>query len=172
MDRDLWRGENYREFLAARRQLLADAANRLLEDLLAGHSLHGDTASALASTDLEGEPEEVVAATTLVDVAGPQEDDEKLECSYWAEENGLPAPHMDFSHVDEGSGEELAVFDLAWPEGLQPGFSQPVAILLDETREVEEAANRAGYRFFTTVEEFKEYVGKTIFPEPEEAMAG
>ena len=45
MDRDLWRVENYREFLAARRQLLADAANQLLKDLLAGQSLQGDVAS-------------------------------------------------------------------------------------------------------------------------------
>ena len=78
---------------------------------------------------------------------------------------------IDRSHVDESSGEGLAVFDLAWPEGLQPGFSQPVAILLNEPWEVEEAANRAGYRFFTAVEEFKEYVEKTILAEPEEVMA-
>ena len=87
------------------------------------------------------------------------------------EENGLPSPHIDFICVDESSGEELAVFDLAWPEGLQSGFSQPAAILLDEPREVEEVANRAGYRFFTTVEGFKEYVEKTILADPEEGIA-
>ena len=43
--------------------------------------------------------------------------------------------------------------------------------MLNEPREVEEAANRAGYRFFTTVEEFKEYVEKTILADPEEVMA-
>lgn len=65
----------------------------------------------------------------------------------------------------------MAVFDLAWPEGLQPGYSQPVAILINEPREVEEVANRAGYRFFTTIAEFKAYVEKVILAEPEEAVA-
>jgi hypothetical protein len=37
--------------------------------------------------------------------------------------------------------------------------------LLNEPREVEEAANRAGYRFFNTVEEFKEHVEKSILSE-------
>lgn len=171
MNRDLWRVENYREFLAARRQLLADAANRLLEDLLAGQSLQGAAASEPAAVEIESVPTEEVAAATLIGVAASQEDDEKLECAYWAEENGFPSPHIDFVCADESSGEDLAVFDLAWPEGLQPGFSQPVAILLDEPREVEEAANRAGYRFFTTVEEFKEYVEKVILAEPDEAVA-
>jgi hypothetical protein len=114
---------------------------------------------------------DVVAAVTLVGAAASQEDDEKLACAYWAEENGLPSPQIDFVCADETSGEELAVFDLAWPEGLQPGLSQPVAILLNEPREVEEAANRAGYRFFTTVDEFKEHVEKVILAEPEGVMA-
>ena len=54
-----------------------------------------------------------------------------------------------------------------WPEGLQPGFSRPVAILLNEPREVEEAANRAGYHFFIAAEEFKEHVEKKVLLEPE-----
>ena len=80
------------------------------------------------------------------------------------------AVQIDFVCADENSGEALAVFDLAWPEGLQPGLSQPVAILLNEPREVEEAANRAGYCFFTTVEEFKEYVEKTILAKLDEVV--
>jgi hypothetical protein len=171
---DLWRVENYREFLAARRRLLADAANRLLEDLLEGQSLQGEAAGEPAPTDLESTPTEdetETSAAVLVGIAVSEEDDEKLECAYWAEEHGLPSPHIDLVYVDVSSGEELAVFDLAWPEGLQPGFSQPAAILLNEPREVEEVANRAGYRFFTTVEEFKEHVEKAILAKPEEAMA-
>jgi hypothetical protein len=39
--------------------------------------------------------------------------------------------------------------------------------LLNEPREAEEVANRAGYRFFTTVEEFKKYVEKEILAETE-----
>lgn len=173
IDQDLWRVENYREFLIARRQLLADAANRLLEDLLAGQDLQGTTAGNFipAPTKSTAIADEVPVAS-LESVGVSQEDDEKLGCAYWAEENGLPVPQIDFICADEASGDELAVFDLVWPEGLQPGFSQPVAVLLNEPREVEEAANRAGYRFFTTVAEFKEYVEKTLVNEPKETMVG
>jgi hypothetical protein len=168
MDRDLWRVENYREFLAARRQLLADAANRLMEDLLQGQSLHGELdVGEPATTDPENIPTEVdVPAAAFVGVAASEEDEEKLDCAYWAEENGLPSPHIDFAHFGANGGEQPAVFDLAWPEGLQPGLTQPVAVLINEPREVEEAANRAGFRFFTTVTEFKEHVEKTILGEP------
>jgi hypothetical protein len=36
MDRDLWKIENYRDFLTARRELLAKAANHFLDSLLHG----------------------------------------------------------------------------------------------------------------------------------------
>ena len=65
---------------------------------------------------------------------------------------------MEYELVDEATGRPLAVLDLAWPEGLQPGLSQPVAILLDEAIETEQAANAAGYRFFVNIPAFKEDV--------------
>ena len=55
-------------------------------------------------------------------------------------------------------GEAIAVLDLAWSNGLQEGKSQPVALLIDEDKEVEEAANSAGYRYFTDIKAFKQYV--------------
>ncbi len=55
-----------------------------------------------------------------------------------------------------------AIFDLAWPEGLGQGLSRPVALLLDEGPEIEEAANRAGFRFFTDIAEFRGYVRREI----------
>ena len=54
------------------------------------------------------------------------------------------------------------MLDLAWPDGLQEGLSQPVALLIDEGQETEEAANRAGYRYFTDAESFRAYVRKEI----------
>jgi hypothetical protein len=59
---------------------------------------------------------------------------------------------------DPETGEPLAVLDLAWPDGLQSGLSRPVALLIDEGQETEEAANRAGYRYFTDAESFRLYV--------------
>ncbi len=59
---------------------------------------------------------------------------------------------------DLNTGDPIAVLDLAWPNGLQEGYSQPVAVLIDESREIEEVTNRAGYRYFTDLETFEDYV--------------
>ena len=60
------------------------------------------------------------------------------------------------------AGAPLAIFDLAWPEGLGQGLRRPVALLLDEGPEIEAAANRAGFRFFKGIEEFRAYVRREI----------
>ncbi len=62
----------------------------------------------------------------------------------------------------------MAVLDLAWPDGLQAGLSVPVALLINEGPETEEAANRAGYRYFTDVDEFRAYVRREILAEDED----
>lgn len=54
------------------------------------------------------------------------------------------------------------MFDLAWPNGLQEGLSEPVALLLDEGKEAEKAANKAGFRYFTDEDEFLKYVKTTV----------
>ena len=46
------------------------------------------------------------------------------------------AAALGFELADEGTGAQLAMLDLAWPEGLQPGLSTPVAVLLNEPPEV------------------------------------
>jgi hypothetical protein len=45
---------------------------------------------------------------------------------------------------------------------LQEGLSQPVALLIDEGPETIDTANRAGYRYFTDAEEFRDYVLQEI----------
>jgi hypothetical protein len=56
------------------------------------------------------------------------------------------------------SGEQRAVFDLAWPNGVQEELSQPVAVLLNETSDTIAIASQAGFRCFTATEEFRRYV--------------
>ncbi len=159
MDRDLWRVENYREFLAERRRMLADAANRLLDDLLAGEAPQlGQAEEPVAEPDESTlHVETPTSGAALVGAAASEEDEQKLECAYWAEDQGLPSPQIDYIYADPVSGEQLAVFDLAWPEGVQEGLTPPVAVLLGETPETEQVANHGGYLFFTDVEEFKTY---------------
>jgi len=67
--------------------------------------------------------------------------------------------------IDEATGELKVIIDLAWANGLQEGLSQPVALLIDEEKEIEEAVNRAGFRFFTGFEEFQKYVKTDILAE-------
>ncbi|HUT10778.1 MAG TPA: hypothetical protein VMY42_09795, partial [Thermoguttaceae bacterium] len=72
---------------------------------------------------------------------------------------------------DEESGDVMAILDLAWPDGLQEGLSQPVAVLIGEGEEVEEAASQAGFRFFSSVRSFRRYVKEEILAEAELEVA-
>ena len=62
----------------------------------------------------------------------------------------------ELSHAD--TGEPLAILDLAWPNGLQEGYSAPVALLLEEPPETLRIANDYGFRYFTSAAAFKHYV--------------
>ena len=60
--------------------------------------------------------------------------------------------------ADNTTGEQKAVFDLAWPNGIQQNLSQPVAVLFKESSETIAIASQAGYRCFTTTGDFHRYV--------------
>jgi hypothetical protein len=75
----------------------------------------------------------------------------------WVIDQGLPAGQVLFELTDN-SGRAVALLDLAWPDGLQPGLSQPVALLIDESGEILSPTNQQGYRCFTSVGQMKEYV--------------
>jgi hypothetical protein len=152
-DPQLWKYENYREFLSERRSLLAEAANGFLDSLNAGTA-----------------PEvEVIAATEPAVLHSPAgavapEDEEVLllDLNQWVIDQGLPEGEFFVELIDSESHNVVALIDLAWPDGLQAGYSQPVAVLLNEEAEIEEAVNQAGYRFFTDIPTFKRYVQTEI----------
>ena len=54
------------------------------------------------------------------------------------------------------------MLDLAWPSEPQEELSQPVALLIDEGDQTEGACNRMGYRYFTSVNDLKEYVRQEV----------
>ena len=56
----------------------------------------------------------------------------------------------------------VAVFDLACPNGLQQGLSDPVAILLNEGHDLLRIANDRRYRAFTSIEDFRRYVENEV----------
>jgi len=149
MDPELWKIENYLGFLAARRELLANAANEFFEELRGG----------VRPT----EPEAEAAPAALP--PSPAIDDEAqviAAVNEWIESQGLPRGELAFELVDQSSGEIDAVLDLAWPEGIQVGLTSPVALLLNEDSSVEEAAGRHGFRFFVSEEELTKYVGSLL----------
>jgi len=151
-DPALWKIENFREFLDARKALLAAELNRRMEELL-----HGDTRW------LAG-PTAAVSGTLLV-TGGitSEEEEEQLEAiNDWMEEMGLSRGILAYDFADAATGEQRAVFDLAWPSGIQEELSQPVAVLLNESADTIGIASQAGYRCFTSSEEFRRYVSNDI----------
>jgi hypothetical protein len=149
MDPELWRIENYLEFLAARRALLAEAANKFLDELGGG-----------TAPDVEAGPR-VIEEHVRAGEAELEEDDEArviAEFQGWIADLGLAEGLEDYELVDEQTGEALAILDLAWPEGVQVELTEPVALLLNEPSEVERVAAERGFRFFTSVSALREYV--------------
>jgi hypothetical protein len=151
-DPALWKIENFREFLDARKALLAAELNRRMEELL-----HGDTRW------LAGPTAAVSATSTVTGGITSEEEEEQLEAiNDWMEEMGLSRGMLAYDFADAATGEQRAVFDLAWPSGIQEELSQPVAVLLNESADTIGIASQAGYRCFTSSEEFRRYVSNEI----------
>lgn len=154
----LWKVDNYRAFLEARKELLAAEVNGRMKDLLQGETRWFDGPAT---------PPEV---TKVVGGIASEEEEEQLEdLNRWVGERGLAAGVLAYDFADATTGEQRAVFDLAWPNGIQPELSQPVAVLLNEGRETVAIASQAGFRCFTDVGEFKRYVTSEIIA-AEEAL--
>jgi hypothetical protein len=152
MDRNLWKIENYRGFLEARKELLAQEMNQRLEELL-----HGDThwMDSFAAT--------IPTTVAIMGGIGSEAEEETLKAlSTWMTDQGLPSGEIAYDFVDPDTREQKAVFDLAWPSGIQEGLSQPVAVLLNEAAETMAIASQAGFRCFTSVAAFKQYVEREI----------
>ena len=119
--------------------------------------LHGDTRW------LAGAPAAVlVAPVTVAGITSEAEEQELEALNARVEEQGLALGQLAYDYADPETGEHLAIFDLAWPNGLQEELSQPVAVLLNMGREPLAAASRAGFRCFTSTGAFKAYVRKDI----------
>ena len=151
-DPALWQMERFPDFLKARKILLAAELNRRMEELL-----HGDTQW------LTG----VAAQTpTSVEIAGgisSEEEEAQLESlNTWIESEGLPRGILAYDFADQQTGQQQAVFDLVWTDGIQEELSQPVAVLLNEDAATLAIASQAGFRCFTEVDSFRRYVKDEI----------
>ena len=155
-DPDLWKMKNYREFLEARRKLLAEETNKRMTELL-----HGDLRW------LEGAAVKKEAPVSMVvgGITSEPEEDELEALNDWVDAQGLPRGQLLFEYTDQDGGEQRAVFDLAWPNGIQEELSQPVAMLLNEGVETLALASSAGFRCFTDTESFKAYLVREVLGE-------
>ena len=151
-DPSLWKIENYRDFLEARKALLAIEANTRMQELL-----HGETRW------LEG-PAAVIPPPVVVKggITSEAEEEALEELNDWIEVQGLPRGVLSYGFADAETGQQRAVFDLTWPNGIQEELSQPVAVLLNEPAEVLSIASQAGFRCFTDTDDFRRYVQKEI----------
>ena len=80
----------------------------------------------------------------------------------WMESVGLPRGVTSFDFSDADTGHQKAVFDLAWPTGVQEELSVPIAVLLNEPAETLALASSAGFRCFTSITAFKNYVENEV----------
>lgn len=91
-------------------------------------------------------------------ITSENEDLKLEELNDWVNAQGFARGEISFDHSDPETGTQVAVFDLAWPEGLQSGLTSPVAVLIDETADVLGMASEAGYRCFTSIAAFRTHV--------------
>lgn len=155
-DERLWKIENYRDFLAARRELLAQAANKFLDKLL-----HGE----MPETEAPAFTHVQVDAPRPISIASDEEETALLQVMDWMKEKGLPSGELGYELPLAENGDAI-VLDLAWPNGIQEGLSRKVALLIDETPETLTIVNHADYEYFTNVEELKRHVQHDILGEP------
>ena len=151
-DPALWRIERYRDFIEARKSMLADELNKRMEELL-----HGDTAWLAGPAAATPKPYDIIGATS-----NHEEERELDELNQWVVDRKLPPGHRAYDFVNEETGEQAAIFDLAWPNGIQEELSPPVVVLLNEEPATIVMASQAGFRCFTTVDDFKRYVETEI----------
>jgi hypothetical protein len=148
----LWKTDRYLDFLDARKTLLAAEANRRFEELL-----HGDPRwMGTAAPVIEAE------TPTMGGITSEVEEAELESLNDWVEGQGLPRGQIGFDYADPATGAQKALFDLAWPEGLQAGLSAPVAVLLNESADILALASGAGFRCFTSSADFRAYVENEI----------
>lgn len=152
MDERLWKVENYLEFMEARKELLAQEANKRMRELL-----HGD------ERWLEGDAIKVQPQYSA-GIETDAEEQELQQVNAWVQAKGLAPGVLAFEYADP-AGMPRAVFDLAWPQGLQAELTQPVVLLLNEPMETIAIASGAGYRCFTSREAFQQYVLSEILAE-------
>jgi hypothetical protein len=143
-DPALWRLDRYPDFLAARRELLAAAANELLTELRTGRD--APSRPLLERVAMEPSDGQVDDRATTVTMLLTELD-----------ELGCTPPLTDTEIANPETGRVLAIAEAFWPYGLQPGQGAPVVLELDEAEADLSRLAELGYEVFTSIEALRGY---------------
>jgi hypothetical protein len=142
-DPALWRIDRYRDFLAARRELLAASAQKFLAGLRNGAAQ--PKPEVIRPVVVVGETDDVRTAQITALVA-------ELTAMGYAE------PALDCEVADPATGRELAVAEAYWPDGLQVGQGRPVVLELDPESADLPRLEELGFEVFTSVDALRGFV--------------
>jgi hypothetical protein len=145
-DPELWKVENYLDFLAARRELLANAAQSFLTELASGTDTPAQE-PLRPMTVLSSEPDDARSVQVREMV------DELLRL-------GFAEPELDTAISDPERGVVLAEAEAFWPKGLQLGIGQPVVLELDPDQADLARLQELGYEVFTSVDSLLGFVNR------------
>lgn len=147
-DPALWRKDRYLDFLAARRELLAEAARTFLGELRDGGAPNG--------------PVQELAPVQMVSQAA-DDDPRAVQISGLIDEllrEGCVEPRTDAEISDPDTGRELAIAEAFWPDGLQPGRGRPVVLELDPDQVDLQRLKELGYEVFTSPDALLGFVNR------------
>ena len=156
-DPALWSVDRYPDFLAARRELLAEAANGFLDRLRSGGAA--------------GSPQPLERLTIVSGETGDDTDyrrDQVTALVAELVELGCADPAVDCEVSDPATGEVLAIAEACWPEGLRPGQGDPAILELDPAGADLARLKELGYEVFTSAGSLRSHVrrqhGETASP--------
>ena len=150
-DPALWEIDRFPNFLARRRELLAEAADSMLGELRRGTG---------------HEPvDEPVLEQGPVSVWGADDEEATLAgVRAWMHDRGMERGIQYFALLALDGQVEEGVLDLAWPDGLEFG-GERIALLLDEPAELKDIAARHGFRCFTSPDALLAYAEQQLADE-------
>ncbi|MCL2046622.1 MAG: DUF262 domain-containing protein [Oscillospiraceae bacterium] len=134
--------DNYLQFLEKRKEILAESTNEFLQSLV---------------SDTDNKVEIQNFANREVSYTEQHDDDTLHDIRKWMLDFELLQGEINYPLIDNENN-ELMIIDLAWPEGIQAGLSEPIALLINESIENQKLVIQNGFKPFTDIEKFKTYI--------------
>ncbi|SQI29905.1 Uncharacterized conserved protein [Rhodococcus coprophilus] len=136
-DPALWTVDRYPDFLAARRELLAEAAQSFLEELRSGSQSTEESLQPIAVTETEPDDPRTLQIQAMI---------AELH------DLGFAEPEVDTEITEPASGRFLSMAEAFWSDGLQHGLGDPVILELDPDEADLPRLEELGYKVFTSVD--------------------